>query len=210
MRTNLNSNCQILPNFTKIATSTIQNLNLKTPQILKYRNKHFDNALNSRHYNLDYYQQILNNLYRQINYFSPLNTLKIFSIAKSRIALEQQFNDQIRNKKLHNLIFEKSPNYKPPIITIFNHTNVVLPLKIQQLLEHGLHSPIGGFNIKNCILTKFEDMFQAWRSHANNKKLDVFQINHVKSKFFLAFEAQSLSNSKIAQQTIQLINSKNF
>ena len=163
------------------------------------KTQHFENAFNSHHYNLDYYKQILNNLYRQISFYSPLNTSKIFSIAKSRIAIEQQFNDQIRTKKLHNLIFEKSINYKPPIITIFNHTDVVLPLEIQQLLEQGLHSPIGGFNTKNFILTKFEDMFQAWRSHADNKKLDVFQINHVKSKFFLAFEAQSLSNSKIAQ-----------
>ena len=141
----------ILPNFTKIAKSTIQNLNLKTPQILNYRNKHFENAFNSHHYNLDYYKQILNNLYRQISFFSPLNTSKIFSIAKSRIAIEQQFNDQIRTKKLHNLIFEKSINYKPPIITIFNHTDVVLPLEIQQLLEQGLHSPIGDFNTKNFI-----------------------------------------------------------
>ena len=35
------------------------------------------------------------------------------------------------------------------------------------------------------ILTKFEDTWQKWMIKA---KLDIFQINHVKSELFLAFE----------------------
>ena len=38
------------------------------------------------------------------------------------------------------------------------------------------------------ILTKFEEIWSSWKTHAELKKLDIFQINHVKSEFFLAFE----------------------
>ena len=177
-----------LPNFTKIAASTIRNLNLKTPQILSHRYKHFDDTLNSHYFNLDQYKQILNNLFRQISFYNPYNASKIISICKSRVTLEEQLNDIIRNKKLNNLIIENSPKYKPPIVTIYNHTDIELPTEIRELLEQGLHNPIGGYNTRNFVLTKFEDLFKSWKIHAERKKLDVFQINHVKSKLYLAFE----------------------
>ena len=45
----------VLPNFTKIAASTIKNLNLKTPQILAHRHKIFEDALCENYTNLDIY-----------------------------------------------------------------------------------------------------------------------------------------------------------
>ena len=38
------------------------------------------------------------------------------------------------------------------------------------------------------ILVKFEEIMCSWKTHAELKRLDVFQINHVKSKIFRAFE----------------------
>ena len=60
-----------------------------------------------------------------------------------------------------------------------------MPDEIQEILEKGLHGPIRGYNHKKMILTKFEDTWQKWMIEA---KLDIFQINHVKSELFLAFE----------------------
>ena len=38
------------------------------------------------------------------------------------------------------------------------------------------------------MLTKIEDLFKSWKTHAEKKQLDIFQVNHVKSSLFLAFE----------------------
>jgi hypothetical protein len=122
---------------------------------------------------------------------------------KSLVLSSELLNDQTRRNKLEALIQNKSNFYESPKISIFNTTDVELQNEISKLLESGLYAPIGGFTHKNMILAKFEEIWCSWKTHAELKKLDVFQINHVKSEFFLAFEQLKNCTTKNGTQKLK-------
>jgi hypothetical protein len=92
-----------------------------------------------------------------------------------------------------------------PKVTIHNHTDIILPEEIKKILEKGLHGPLGGYGNKKLILTKFEETWQKWMIEAKKAKLDIFQINHVKSELFLAFEQLKNCSTKNDTNTLKNI-----
>ena len=88
-------------------------------------------------------------------------------------------------------------------MTIYNHTDLLLPTEIQRILEKGINRPIGGYTNKKVILAKFEEIWVIWKKHALEQKLDIFQINHIKSELFLAFEQLKNCSTKTEAQKLK-------
>ena len=194
---------EILPNFTNLSHSTIEKLQLKKPQIMNHRYKIFNNALENQNNKLNHNTLLLNNLYHQIYTFNPHNANRIISIIKSRIINSEFRDDKNRQIKLNKRIQAKSNHFEPPKITIHNFTDITLPKEIEKILEKGIHGPVGGYSNKKMILAKFEETWKIWYSEAQKSKLDIFQINHVKSELFLAFEQLKNCSTKNDSQILK-------
>ena len=145
---------EILPNFTIISQSTIEKLQLKTPQILNHRYKIFYNSLEKQQYNLNHNNLLLNNLYHQIHTFHPYDANRIISITNSRIINSEYINDKNRKYKLEKLIKANSNFYEPTKVKFHNYTDIILPDKIQEILEKGLHGPIRGYTVYRILIKK--------------------------------------------------------
>ena len=108
------SKCQelnILPNFTILSKTTIKQLNLKTPQILNYRNKIFNDALQKQHCDLNHFILLLNNLYDRIYLINSYSANGTISVIKSRIKDSEFHDDQQRKFKLEKLRKAKASTF---------------------------------------------------------------------------------------------------
>ena len=182
-------NCKkedILPKFCQISQPTYKRLHLKPQNSLKIQNNIFNSEYQKHTLNLASYQNYLN-YYFQISLRTNPNANKTFSILKSRVEISESSNDKIRNLKFEKLLKTKTNKISPPTILIHNLTDIVIPEKIENILLQGIHQPVGGRTNRNLILTKFEDFFESWRTHAEKYNLDVFKITQVRSELYLEF-----------------------
>ena len=164
---------------------------------------HFNDALQKQHCDLNYFILLLNNLYDRIYLINSYSANGTISVIKSRIKDSEFHDDQKRKFKLEKLIKAKSSTFETPKVTIYNHTDLLLPTEIQRILEKGINRPIGGYTNKKVILAKFEEIWVIWKKHALEQKLDIFQINHIKSELFLAFEQLKNCSTKTEAQKLK-------
>ena len=183
----------VLPKFTQISAETINQLRLKKPNILKYREKQLQIKLDEQLeknldliYELNYTYSLLSSLIHHSNLNKTITNIK-YKVRNKEIP-----HDLRRQKKLDFLLKNnsKNENYAEITITNFTKNNDIIPDNIKQILNLGIKNPMGGIANKTQILHKSESLFSHWLDYAQKSEINSFKIAEVRS--LLTLEMQKL------------------
>ena len=145
----------VLPKFTTISKSLLNEVNWGKNQIRKKRLEKLDLAIieqeNRLQLNKTKFNQILS---RDFSHFSQSAVHRLVSSVFNYVQRQEMRNDRNRKRKLENLRFFQPKEFEN--IVLSNLSNVEVPNHISEILKFGSELAIGGSpdNYKFCLKLK--------------------------------------------------------
>ena len=198
----------VLPKFTTIQKSLLNEVNWGKIQIRKKRLEKLDLAIieqeNRLQLNKTKFNQILS---RDFSHFSQSAVHRLVSSVFNYVQRQEMRNDRNRKRKLENLCFFQPKKYEN--IVLSNLSNVEVPNHISDILKFGSELAIGGSPDKYKILLEIEKLVSKWDSYAEKNGISAMQRFIARGDFIHSFKllTKCFSSNQDGKKLKQFLNS---
>ena len=198
----------ILPKFTTIPKSLLNEVNWGKIQIRKKRLEKLDVAIieqeNRLQLNKTKFNQILS---RHFSHLSQSDVHRLVSSVFNYVQRQEMRTDRNRRRKLENLRFFQPKEFES--IVLSNWSNVEVPNYISDILKYGSELAIGRSPDDYKILLEIEKLLAKWDSYAEKNGISAMKRFTARGDFIHSFKllTKCFSSNHDGKKLKQFLNS---